>query len=247
MARQRSIANKGLGERIRKIRTDLGLSSEAFGKRIGPQGVTGSAVRSWEATGNITTENLAAVAAVAGVNVDYLISGREVAYSRRSDPARRVIYNDPVVSERAAVADDNLIPIYSASDAGAGCIMLNNEAILERVHGPRSLWGRVGAYGVFVPTDAMKPVFRTGDVIWVDPLLPPTADAEVLLCEDAEPASFARSVANHMTSARRMICTLVAYDDNQWTVETLKPEVKRQSLPRAGWRAYRIVSKDARR
>lgn len=62
-----------VGQRIAYVRAALGLSQDAFGKRLE---VSRGAVGNWERDQGIKTENLAAIARLFGAPMDWLANGR---------------------------------------------------------------------------------------------------------------------------------------------------------------------------
>ena len=77
------------------------------------------------------------------------------------------------------VAVVDTIPVKAAIDNGDGSITIDGE--IERVQAPRNLAGRAGAFGIYVPNDDMAPALRYGDIAFVDTLMPPGRDMEVLI------------------------------------------------------------------
>lgn len=65
-----------VGQRIAYVRAALGLSQEAFGKRLG---LSRGAVGNWERDQGIKTENLSAISRAFGAPMDWLANGRGAA------------------------------------------------------------------------------------------------------------------------------------------------------------------------
>jgi Peptidase S24-like len=122
------------------------------------------------------------------------------------------------------------IPVRAALDNGDGSITISGE--LERAVAPRNLAGRDGAYGLFVPNDDMAPALRYGDIAWVDTLLPPGRDMEVVVEGPGGEAT---------------IGTLLVYGKDKITIEVLQPERRKIELSRDEAQVHRIVGKEARR
>jgi phage repressor protein C with HTH and peptisase S24 domain len=118
-----------------------------------------------------------------------------------------------------------------SADNGDGSVTIG--PALEHAQRPRNLIGREGAYGLFISNDDMAPVFRYGDIVWVDPILPPARDSEVVV------------EGRDRTAA---IGTLTMLNREAVTVEVLKPERRKIEMEReADTKVHRIVGKEARR
>lgn len=71
------VNKKELGERIKKIRLELGDTTEVFGKRFDPQ-ANRSLVSAWENGRYIPNpERLKSLAELGGISVDYLLNGKK--------------------------------------------------------------------------------------------------------------------------------------------------------------------------
>ncbi|MCM1211390.1 MAG: helix-turn-helix domain-containing protein [Blautia sp.] len=75
-----------LGEKIYKLRSEMGLSQEAFGERLG---VSRQSVSKWETDQSLPElEKIVAISSVFGVSTDYLLkeeAGRESFFTERSE------------------------------------------------------------------------------------------------------------------------------------------------------------------
>jgi DNA-binding transcriptional regulator YiaG len=219
-------------DNVRALRKHLGLNDVQFGQLLG---VTGGAVRMWESRGTTPTEerlfDILRIARERGVEVslEFLLAGNGPAPEWKHVDLRRRKPR-PYVRRDDGTSIAETIPVKSALDNGDGSITISGE--IERAVAPRNLAGREGSYGLFVPNDDMAPVFRYGDIVWVDTMLPPARDSEVV-------------VEGHEGEAT--IGTLVVYGKDKITIEVLQPEHRRIELSRAEAKVHRIVGKEARR
>jgi transcriptional regulator with XRE-family HTH domain len=210
----------GWAQRIDRARKLKKMSTKELGRLVG---ITGSAVRLWKTGGGIKTENFEKLADVLGVRLEWLTTGPgEMNVDRREGLSLSVL---------------EVLSVGRAVEAENGFIRLSDE-LIESVPMPPGLAKR--DYGLFVPGGgAMVPAFRYGDTLWIDPLLPCSEDMEVVIRKDNDRGD---------GEGNAIICTLVTFDDSNWTVETLKPEPRRFMLPRDEWTlCHRIVGKQSRR
>lgn len=219
-------------DNIRRLRKSMDMNDVQLG---GELGVSGGAVRMWESGQSTPTDerlqDLLSLARERKIDIspEFLLSGKgdEPNWSQdnfRPHRPRTVTRRD----EGAFVAET--IPVKAALDNGDGSITISGE--MERAVAPRNLVGREGAYGLFVPNDDMAPVFRYGDIIWVDTMLPPARDSEVVV-EGPE--------------GEATIGTLVVYGKDKITIEVLQPKPHRIDLSRGEAKIHRVVGKENRR
>jgi len=81
-----------------------------------------------------------------------------------------------------------------------------------------------GAYGVIVPDAEMVPVFRPGDIVIVNPNLPPTEGSDVLL------------IGTGADGHEVMVRTLESIGRKGWLATSWNPAT-RESFPRTLWKA----------
>jgi transcriptional regulator with XRE-family HTH domain len=218
---------------VRALRKHMGMNDKEFGEALN---VTSGAVRMWESgkalMGEDRINDLFRVARDKQVEVstDWLFSGKgdEPGWVGSAEPIRRYQPRPPR-QEQSMISDT--IPVKSSADNGDGSVTIG--PALEHAQRPRNLIGREGAYGLFISNDDMAPVFRYGDIVWVDPILPPARDSEVVV------------EGRDRTAA---IGTLTMLNREAVTVEVLKPERRKIEMEReADTKVHRIVGKEARR
>jgi len=89
------------------------------------------------------------------------------------------------------------------------------------------------AYGVIVPDSSMVPVFRPGDIVLVNPHLPPVEPADVVLWRKSE------------GSREGIIRTLEAVSPREWMTRAWDAS-RTEALRRSEWKAEVIVARIAR-
>lgn len=219
-------------DNIRHLRKQLDLNDVEMGEMVG---VSGGAVRMWESgQATPTDERLAELIKIAKgksitVSPEFLLTGKGDCPEWNQDNFRRHRPRAPFKpGEGTDMAET--IPVKASLDNGDGSITISGE--MERAVAPRNLVGREGAYGLFVPNDDMAPVFRYGDIVWVDTMLPPARDSEVVV-EGPE--------------GEATIGTLVVYGRDKITIEVLRPEPHRIEISRSEAKVHRIVGDEKRR
>lgn len=92
----------------------------------------------------------------------------------------------PIISKTELVGDADL-PIFASARGGLieDSMIITSEPI-DHVKRPSPLATVRGAYGVYVIGDSMSPVYEQGDLILVNPHLPPRPGDDVILCSDDE-------------------------------------------------------------
>jgi transcriptional regulator with XRE-family HTH domain len=219
---------------VRHLRKQLGMNDAELGKELG---VSPGAVRMWESgkavIGEERVDHLLKIARAKQVEIspDFLFAGEGPEPEwygqdnfRRHKP--RIPFT-PVQEEQVK----ETIPVKASLDNGDGSITISGE--LEKAQAPRNLAGREGAYGLFIPNDDMAPALRYGDIAWVDTMLPPARDSEVVVEGSDGTAS---------------IGTLVAYTRDKIVIEIMRPEPHKIEINRAERpNVHRIVGKETRR
>jgi transcriptional regulator with XRE-family HTH domain len=218
---------------LRALRKHLGQNDVEFGKLLG---VTPGAVRMWESGKSVPSEDrvdeLLRIARNKHIDLDpsFLFSGKgEAPEWFGQDNFRR---HRPRAPFRPSVEEPavEMIPVKATLDNGDGSITISDE--IERAAAPRNLAGRSGAYGLFVPNDDMAPLLRYGDVAWVDTLLPPGRDMEVVV---------------ESPDGTAAIGTVAMLTKDKIVLEVWQPERHKIELNRAEAKVHRIVGKEARR
>ncbi|GAA3704127.1 S24 family peptidase [Oceanisphaera sediminis] len=138
------------GERVKKLRKEAGLTQAELAKRIG---VKAPAVTQWE-TGktSLSGENLLKVAKVLNVSPDYILHGGKDGRSNiSSGPEIKGRY--PLISWVAAGAWCDITEIHPADAVLYPCpVSCSDRTFVLRVQGI-----------------SMEPLFRDGDLIFIDP------------------------------------------------------------------------------
>jgi phage repressor protein C with HTH and peptisase S24 domain len=124
------------------------------------------------------------------------------------------------------------VDVFGTEDSGDGFVIVRKNNVIERIRPTTVLLQRPEAYALYVSTEGMLPVFRPGDTILADRMMPIVRDTEVVVSDD---------------NGQAIIGTLVAYDRDAWTIELLQPS-DRKVLKRGEWpHCHRIVAKLYRR
>jgi transcriptional regulator with XRE-family HTH domain len=220
---------------IRALRKHMGHNDVEFGKELG---VSPGAVRMWESGKAVPSDeridHLVKIAKDNNIDIDpeFLFAGKgeEPGWVSENNFRRHRPRAPFMPAQHGDIAVVDTIPVKAAIDNGDGSITINGE--IERVQAPRNLAGRAGAYGVYVPNDDMAPALRYGDIAWVDTLMPPGRDMEVLI---------------EGPDGTAAIGTLVSMTKDEIVIETLRPKPKQTTIARSEARIHRIVGKEARR
>lgn len=156
------------GKRIRVLREKLGISQQQLAEMVG--GVSRGAVGNWELGRGIKFENLARIAKVLGVGVEWLSSGKgeepsPIEPSNVKPPLRRPPPDEQFIAHAT-------VPAYGQAMGGDdGFFVLNGNKIAD-VLAPPSVSGVRDAYAVYVAGDSMEPRYEAGEVVFVNPNLP---------------------------------------------------------------------------
>jgi phage repressor protein C with HTH and peptisase S24 domain len=161
------------------------------------------------------------IAAAEGISFDWLKDGEGAMIAEDKSSALEV----PIIKLAGSGAsnDAELVPVFATKELGATLMLLTERAI-DYAARPSVLRYVTEAFGINVSSNSMEPAIRAGDVAWINPLLPPARNKNVLLCR---PDDSGGEVG--------MIAILVDYDRDNWTVETINPERNRVALPRKTW------------
>ena len=130
------------------------------------------------------------------------------------------------------------LPIYAASEIAAGVFSLSDEAI-DFIVRPDPLLHVQGGYGILVVDDLMTPEFDTGDIVLINPHLPPIPNSTYLFYSIADGKMIGR------------FHRLLKISPDQWTVETWHPDKdveQLNKLERGVWRnCHKVVGRFCRR
>lgn len=123
------------------------------------------------------------------------------------------------------------LPVFAAAEGGEGALVVSTEPI-DWVLRPWFLSHVRDAYGVVVTGESMVPVYRPGDLLLVNPRLPPIREKNAIFVSGEEHGEFRATVKEYRSS-----------DKDDWLVRQYNPP-KDFSLPKKDWsRALRIVGR----
>lgn len=153
------------GERIKEVREQI-LNIEAQEKLSALLDVSRGAVGNWELGKGVKMENLAKLANLAGVRLDWL------AYNR-GPKLLSEIANVPEPSNAMTMGQvlrsPVKIPQYGTAVGGEDGEFVLNGNHLDDVFAPPSLSGIPKAYAVLISGDSMSPRYDDGDTVFVHP------------------------------------------------------------------------------
>ena len=233
-----------IAERIKIVRKLVPKrTQDAFAEALG---CSRGAVANWEMGKGINTDNLFKISETFGVSLEWLRTGRGDMKDtgRKGNADLTKIDSDNHVSGGLLIrtaskmfADGTEpLPVFATHDNENGTIMIGDR-VLARVERPSSLSGISDAYGVYVSTDEMSPLFRPGDIAWVNPALPHVNNCDVLLFRLDDKG---RQIG--------MLRSLISYTAEEWTVEVLWPAREVSKLRRSLWTScHRVDGKSSRR
>ena len=185
--------------------------------------ISESAVSQWFAkdTGPKSVR-LSDLAAFLGTTVDYLISEVEGPPGAAPPP-------QPPLGMRANLPD---LAVYASAAGGPeGAWVLSADAIAW-VHRDQRLVGVRDAFACYVVGESMFPAYEQGNLLLVNPAVPPNAGDDCMLIQEA--ADGARYA---------LIKRLVRFNSTSWTVKQWNPD-KTFTLPRKQWqRALLVIGK----
>ncbi|MGJ0393704.1 MAG: XRE family transcriptional regulator [Methylocystis sp.] len=124
--------------------------------------------------------------------------------------------------------DAGPVPVFSAADMGTGDMVVSKDPI-DAVKRPWFLERAPEAYGVLVSSENMSPSIEPGDMILVDPRLPPIRGKDAI---------FIKHDGTHAKIGR-----LVRSTENAFRIEQFNPRGEVE-LDRQEWKsAYRVVAR----
>lgn len=150
--------------------------------------------------------------------------------SEPEEPAngQRVIPGDALVGRRD-------LPIYASAEGGEGSIILDYEPV-DHVKRPLPLESVRGGYGLIVTGESMIPACRPGDILLLNPHMPPRVEDIVVLFRLFRSDTLA-SVKEYRGAT-----------DKAWRVRRYHPKEEDFSLPREEWQQCHVsVGKYSRR
>lgn len=142
-----------LGENLRRFRKERGLSQSALAKLAG---VRQNSIVAIEGGGG--TKHLGKLATALKVKAADL------------DPEFQA--EETLIVPGAELVGENDLDYFASVEGGKGEIVLSNEPA-GRIKRPAPLLNVKGGYGILVRGESMIPVVRPGDIVLVNPHLPP--------------------------------------------------------------------------
>ena len=188
--------------------------------------ITESAVSQWFAkdTGPKSVR-LSELASFLNTTVEYLITEPEGG----SGGAASFAASGPPMGARGDRPD---LAVYASAAGGPeGAWVLSADAIAW-IHRDQRLVGVRDAFACYVVGESMFPAYEQGNLLLVNPAVPPNAGDDCMLIQEA--ADGARYA---------LIKRLVRFNSTSWTVKQWNPD-KTFSLPRKEWqRALLVIGK----
>src|SRR6267154_127401 len=213
-----------IGKRIESAMIRAGKKPVDIAKRLK---ITESAVSQWFAkdTGPKSVR-LSELASFLGTTVDYLITEHESASLAPSSPSAGLA---PPMALSAGRPD---LAVYASAAGGPeGAWVLSGDAIAW-IHRDQRLVGVRDAFACYVVGESMFPAYEQGNLLLVNPAVPPNAGDDCLLIQEASDGS-----------RYALIKRLVRFNSTSWTVKQWNPD-KTFSLPRKEWqRALLVIGK----
>ena len=189
--------------------------------------ISESAVSQWFAkdTGPKSVR-LSELASFLGTTVDYLITEHESASLSPSSPSAALAPSMALSAGRPDLA------VYASAAGGPeGAWVLSGDAIAW-IHRDQRLVGVRDAFACYVVGESMFPAYEQGNLLLVNPAVPPNAGDDCLLIQEVPDGS-----------RYALIKRLVRFNSTSWTVKQWNPD-KTFSLPRKEWqRALLVIGK----
>lgn len=185
-----------LGNRIKFVRKQAGLSQEKFAEALGTvEGVkvTRGAVGNWELGKGISRTNLAAIADKFHTPLDWLEFGKgdlpqktgvatssPLTTTQKSNTASELYAQNAHIGE--PVRGFTRIPIRGLGMGGKdGALIFSNDQNLGDTLAPPTLADVPDAYAVYVIGDSMLERFQHGEVVYVHPYMPVRKDDDCVV------------------------------------------------------------------
>jgi hypothetical protein len=210
-----------IGKRIESAMIRAGKKPVDIARRLK---ITESAVSQWfhKDTGPKSVR-LSELASFLGTTVDYLITEHEPSLGA---PPPSV---GPPMALSAGRPD---LAVYASAAGGPeGAWVLSGDAIAW-IHRDQRLVGVRDAFACYVVGESMFPAYEHGNLLLVNPAVPPNAGDDCLLIQEAQDGA-----------RYALIKRLVRFNSTSWTVKQWNPD-KTFSLPRKEWqRALLVIGK----
>lgn len=133
-----------------------------------------------------------------------------------------------IVKAQELPAGEPVFPIYGLVEGGEGAIVLTNEPI-EMIRSPSALAHVRDAYGVIVAGDSMIPAARPGDVVYINPHIPP------------RPSDLCLFIHNTHGEFRATLKEYCGQTATVWEVRRYQPTQKRIALSKKEWPRCDVV------
>ena len=214
-----------IGKRIESAMIKAGKKPVDIAKHLK---ISESAISQWFAkdTGPKSVR-LSVLASFLGTTVDYLIT--EPDSTLFPPPVGQAPARPPAPSPSFDRPD---LAVYASAAGGPeGAWVLSGDAIAW-IHRDQRLLGVRDAFACYVVGESMFPAYEHGNLLLVNPAVPPNAGDDCLLIQEA--ADGARYA---------LIKRLVRFNSTSWTVKQWNPD-KTFTLPRKQWqRALLVIGK----
>lgn len=149
------------------------------------------------------------------------------------DPQSEV--EESVIIPGSDLVGDRDLKVFASVEGGDGIIVLSSEHV-DMVRRPEPLANVRKGYGVIVVGESMVPVVRPGDVVLVNPHLPPRQEDVCLFIFD-DGGEF-----------RATIKEFVSQTETEWKVRRYRPKEKVYNLKKKDWpKCHVTVGKYSRR
>ena len=208
-----------IGKRIESAMIRAGKKPVDVAKRLK---ISESAVSQWFAkdTGPKSVR-LSELASFLGTTVDYLIS----------EP-RTPLEEQAALPPMTLRPDRPDLAVYASAAGGPeGAWVLSPDAIAW-IHRDQRLQGVRDAFACYVVGESMFPAYEHGNLLLVNPAVPPNAGDDCLLIQEVPDGS-----------RYALIKRLVRFNSTSWTVKQWNPD-KTFTLPRKDWqRAMLVIGK----
>lgn len=165
------------GNLVKERREALGLSQEDLAAAANTSQGT---IDKIENNRSLRSRFLPAVFTALGLPLDLLSQNSPAEIHFKKQAASQA--NQPILS-KAELVKDNDLPIFASARGGLieDSMIVTSEPI-DHVKRPSPLSSVRGAYGVYVIGDSMSPVYEQGDLLLVNPHVPPRPGDDVILC-----------------------------------------------------------------
>jgi transcriptional regulator with XRE-family HTH domain len=210
----------GIGRRIESAMVKAGRRPVDIARYLK---ISESAVSQWfsKDTGPKSVR-LADLAAFLNTTVDYLIT----------EPAGSLPPPPPVLPPRGGGFDRPDLAVHASAAGGPeGAWALSGDAVAW-IHRDQRLVGVRDAFACYVVGESMVPAYEQGNLLLVNPAVPPGPGDDCLFVQEAEDGA-----------RYALIKRLVRFNAGSWTVKQWNPD-KTFNLPRKEWqKAFLVIGK----